>query len=72
MFDFLANLYSKEQIICDKEQNNPENENNALIFGFNDKTDIEQILKFIENNDANILGHDFADSNIKTELIKAE
>lgn len=70
-FDFLANLYSKEQIICDKEQNNPENENNALIFGFNDKTDIEQILKFIENNDANILGHDFADSNIKTELIKS-
>ena len=69
-FDFLANLYNKEQIICDKEQNNTENEDNALIFGFNDKTDIEQILKFIENNDANILGHNFSDSNVKTELIK--
>ena len=69
-FDFLANLYNKEQIICDKEQNNLENEDNALTFSFNDKTDIEQILKFIENNDANILGHNFSDSNIKTELIK--
>ncbi|MFR2012014.1 MAG: hypothetical protein ACLS49_11015 [Christensenellales bacterium] len=69
-FDFLANLYNKEQIICDKEQNNLENEDNALTFSFNDKTDTEQILKFIENNDANILGHNFSDSNIKTELIK--